>query len=268
MIVVRSLPAPLLALTFALACDVSIPKPKRSQGTPSAETSTAARSATSPTSSSQTSAPSALTAGAAASPNGGPAERAPSPSSNEMFRVPVGPIFTILPGEGIGPIRFGATLKTIHRLMEAECTEVSKRDDLTWCRYQAHAVEFGLSNGRLVQIHIHGSEREFTPGKGLGVDNVYGIFHGKFANNGQLGMYRQYAAQGEPQRIEEVTPGRYPIVEKHYYEDMVLEFDKLGNGNIVLGGVVLTKPTRSSKAGSDNSKTSKKTKARLKPPIH
>lgn len=185
-----------------------------------------------------------------------------------MFRVPVGPIFTILPGEGIGPIRFGAKLETIHRLMEAECTEMSERDGLTWCRYQAHAVEFGLSEGRLVQIHIHGSEREFTPGKGLGVENVYGIFHGKFANNGQLGMYRQYAAQGEPQRIEEVTPGRYPIVEKHYYKDMVLEFDKLTNGNIVLGGVVLTKPTSSSKAPSDKNKPRKKTKARLKPPVH
>lgn len=265
MIVVRSLPAPLLALTFAFACDVSIPKHKRSQVGAAVEASTRAHAASS---SAAGSSATAHVTSVATLPTGGAASGAdaPSPSSDQLFRVPVGPIFTILPGEGIGPIRFGATLQTIQRLMEAQCTEVAERDGLTWCRYQAHAVEFGLDKGRLVQIHIHGSEREFTPGKGLGVDNVYGIFHGKFANNGQLGMYRQYAAQGEPLRIEEVTPGRYPVVEKHYYDDMVLEFDKLRNDNIVLGGVVLTKPSKT--RGKTTKTKTKATKSRVKPPIH
>lgn len=255
MIAARSLLAPLLATSLAFGCKVSIPKNKSAIGADTAA-SVAPPTATPPS----TSQPAAT----AAPPT--PA----LPVEDQLFRVPVGPAVTILPGEGIGPIRFGAKLATIQRLMEADCTEVVQRDGLQWCRYQGHAVEFGLQDNALVVIHIHGTEREFTAGKGLGVDNTYGVFNGKFANQAQLGMYPKYAAQGEPTRVEEVTPGRYPTVEKHYYDDMVLEFDKLRNGNTVLGGVLLTKPTgksKSKKAKTTPAKNSK-TKPRLKPPVH
>lgn len=164
-----------------------------------------------------------------------------SASAPGVYRIPVGPPLAILPGEGVGPIRFGATLKTIERLMEGPCTEKIERGSILYCRYQAHAVDFKLQDGVLNEIRVHGPEREFHAGKGLEVENVYGIFNGGFANGFRLGMYPKFANLGEPLRKETVTPGRFPTVEKHYYEGIVLELDKLRNGNIVFGGAVITK---------------------------
>lgn len=221
----------LLALGLIGGCKVTIPKYKG-----------AARGAAATSSAGESAAPPTATSAPAAAATAKPLSALPQ--DEQLFRVPVGPTLTILPGEGLGPIRFGANLKTIQRLMEADCTELSEHDGKQWCRYQPNAVDFGLDDKGLVEIHVHGMEREFVPGKGLGVDNIYGIFRGSFVNKAQLGMYPQYASQGEPLRVEKVEPGRFPTVEKHYHENMVLEYDKLKNGNVVLGGVVLTKPTK------------------------
>ncbi len=159
-----------------------------------------------------------------------------------VFRVLVGPQLLIQPNKGLGPIRFGATAETIERLMESKPTEVVQAGGLTVLRYQSHAVEFSLQDGALVKAYVHGNEREYTQGKGPGVEHVYGIFNGAFANGGKLGMYPAYSKQSEPKRVENVEPGRFPTVERHYYENMVLEYDKLQNGNVVLAGVILTKP--------------------------
>jgi hypothetical protein len=241
--------ASLFALGLTFGCNVSIPKNKPQGTTASATTSgaasavaTAAATDAAPTNAEASSAP----------PAGGPA----LPPESQAFRIPVGPALPILPGEGIGPIRFGASLETIQRLIEGTCTDVVKEEGLEWCRFQPNAVDFGLAKGKLVKIRIHGSEREFVRGKGLGVDNAYGVFNGKFLNGAQLGMYPDYASQGKPLRIQKVTPGRHPTVERHHYDGMVLEFDKLQNGNTVLAGVVLTKsknakkPKAAPKAGS------------------
>jgi hypothetical protein len=158
------------------------------------------------------------------------------------FRVLVGPQLLIQPSKGIGPIRFGATADTIERLMETKPTESVEADDSTVMRYQSHAVEFTLQDGALVKVYLHGNEREFTLGKGLDVTNLYGIFNGSFFNGGKLGMYAKYVDQGQPERVEKVDPGRYPTLERHHYSNMVLEYDRLQNGNVVLAGVILTKP--------------------------
>lgn len=159
-----------------------------------------------------------------------------------VFRVLVGPQLLIQPDKGVGPIRFGATAETVERLIEAKPTEVVQANGLTVLRYQSHAIEFTLQDGAVVKMHIHGNEREYVEGAGLTVANSYGIFNGAFANGSKLGMYPNYANQGEPKRIEKVEPGRFPTVEKHYYENMLLEYDKLQNGNVVLAGIVLAKP--------------------------
>lgn len=177
-----------------------------------------------------------------------------SASAPGVYRIPVGPPLAILPGEGVGPIRFGATLKTIERLMEEPCTEKIEDGSTLHCRYQAHAVDFKLQDGVLNQIHVHGPEREFHPGKGLEVENVYGIFNGGFANGFRLGMYPKFANMGEPLRKETVPPGRFPTVEKHYYEGVVLELDKLQNGNVVFGGAVITKNNKASSVVSGQGK--------------
>jgi hypothetical protein len=159
-----------------------------------------------------------------------------------MFRVLVGPQLMIQPNKGLGPVRFGATAETVERLMEAKPTEVVQVNGLSVLKYQSHAAEFTLQDGAVVKVQLHGNEREYHQGKGSGVENVYGIFNGAFANGSKLGMYSQYVGQGEPKRVEQVEQGRFPTVERHYYENMVLEYDKLKNGNVVLAGVILTKP--------------------------
>jgi hypothetical protein len=251
----------LLAVGSSIGCKVSIPKNKTVVTTP---TTTAAATIAMP--------------GAAPEVTNPAPTAAPSPSvaptfakDDKLFRVPVGPGLLIMPGEGVGPIRFTAKLSTVQRLMESDCTEVTERDNLKWCRYQANAIDFGFKEDKLVEIHIHGAEREFIPGKGLGIDNGYGIFRGTFENRAQLGMYPQFVDQGKPRRIEKVAPGRFQTVEKHHYENMVLEYDKLQNGNIVLGGVVLTKPTKPvkpSKTGALDKSGTKTAKKRAPKPLH
>lgn len=249
----------LLAVCLAGGCNVSIPKYKGAGA--AATTSAAAATAPGPT----------VPVSASTNPGDSSAPKvlAALPKDEQLFRVPVGPTLTILPGEGLGPIRFGANLNTVQRLMEANCTELTEKGDTQTCRYQPNAVDFVLRDNSLVEIHIHGMEREFMPGKGLEVENIYGIFRGAFVNKAQLGMYPQYASQGEPLRVEKVEPGRFPTVEKHYHDNMVLEYDKLRNGNVVLGGVVLTKPTKPfvPPSATDNgaSKLAKKKKKRAKP---
>jgi len=262
----------LLAVGSLLGCKVAIPKNKTVVTTPA---TTAAATIAMPGAEPVVTEPVAT---APAAPPTAPTAVAPSTDAaptfvreDGLFRIPVGPALLIMPGEGVGPIRFGAKLSTVQRLMESDCSELTEKDGVQWCRYQANAIDFGLEQGKLAIIHIHGVEREFVPGKGVGVDNSYGVFRGTFANKAQLGMYPQYASQGEPLRIQKAEPGRFPTVEKHYYENMVLEYDKLTNGNVVLGGVVLTKPTkplkRTAAAAADKSRA-KPAKKRLPKPLH
>lgn len=246
-----------LALASAVACSVKIPKNKTVVTTPATKAASPIGMPGETTQPSVEAAPAATPA-------------APSPSvvkEETVFRVPVGPALLISPGEGVGPVRFGAKLSTIQRLMEADCTELTEDKGIQWCRYQPHAVDFGLENDKLVTIHVHGSEREFTPGRGLGVDNSYGVFRGAFLNKAQLGMYPKFVDQGKPLRVQKVEPGRFPTVEKHYYENMVLEYDRLKNGNVVLGGVVLTKPTKPVKSTTAPQKP-KTAKKRNPKPLH
>jgi hypothetical protein len=251
----------LLAVNSLLSCKVAIPKNKTVVTTPA--TSAAATIAM----------PGAAPVVTAPEPTAAPTPSTAATFVKEetLFRVPVGPALLIMPGEGVGPIRFGAKLSTVQRLMESDCTELTEVDGVQWCRYQAHAIDFGIENEKLAKIHVHGVEREFTPGKGLGIDNSYGIFRGAFANRAQLGMYEKFVDQGKPLRVEKVNPGRFPTVEKHYYENMVLEYDKLTNGNVVLGGVVLTKPSKPGKpaSGAAEKKAGDKTaKKRTPKPVH
>jgi hypothetical protein len=249
----------LLAVNSLLGCKVAIPKNKTVVTTPS--TTAAATIAM----------PGAAPVVTAPEPTAAPSAAATFVKEEPVFRVPVGPALLIMPGEGVGPIRFGAKLSTVQRLMESDCTELSEVGGVQWCRYQANAIDFGIKDDKLAEIHVHGVEREFVPGKGLGVDNSYGVFRGAFANRAQLGMYEKFVDQGKPLRVEKVTPGRFPTVEKHHYENMVLEYDKLTNGNVVLGGVVLTKPTKPVKPAPNapREKSGTKTaKKRTPKPVH
>jgi len=191
-----------------------------------------------PVETTSTSAPTATTATpATTSAATGTAARKPKPI---VFNVPVGPAFAVEPGVGIGPIRFGATVATIERLMDVPCPEKSE----TYCRYPIHAVEFELEDGVLSKIHIQGHERL---AKNDGSGFVFGIFNGKLLNGVELGMYREYveSVMGPAPEGHEVGPGPtdrgFNLVYVAEYPGVRLEYDKLKNGNVVLAGIVLTK---------------------------
>jgi hypothetical protein len=135
----------------------------------------------------------------------------------------------------VGPIRIGATVATVERHMEAPC-EV-KTEEV--CRYIGRAVEFKLKDGVVQTVHVHRHER--PAGKDAqGETRTYGIFNGGLFPDLMLGML-PWAIQehlGEPKRVEKVAQKNpHATEELHHYEGMVLEYDRLANGNLVLGGV-------------------------------
>jgi hypothetical protein len=156
--------------------------------------------------------------------------------------IPVGPRLAVLAGEGIGPIRFGATVETIERHMGAPCeirTEVA-------CRYIGRAIELFLEAGVVKEIRLHRSDRQASP-----APRVYGVFNGRTPEGVAFFMLPNAVIEliGKPRRIEPVTAGgAWNTVETHDYPGMRLEYDRISNGNVVLGGVILTKaPPPSSK---------------------
>jgi hypothetical protein len=155
----------------------------------------------------------------------------------EQFSIPVGPRLMILPGRGLGPIRFGASIPTIERLMDAKCT--TKTEEL--CRYAPQAVEFLLTDGKLTEIRVQGDERPF-PGGGGTPDNTYGIFNGYLPPKAEFGMYEKVVIEsvGQPLSAEKLDPPQGKTVLRHTYpNNTVLEYDVLANGNTVLAGVIL-----------------------------
>ena len=151
--------------------------------------------------------------------------------------MPSGPVLAIVAGQGVGPIRFGATQATVERLMERPCDV----HDEKVCRYIGAAVEFFFdAAGKVEKIHVH---RPGRPARdAAGNPRPYGMFHGAIPPDLKMLMLpwaiQQYL--GKPLRVEPVLDGGPSFTEqRHYYKGMIIEYDRLDNGNLVLGGVVL-----------------------------
>jgi hypothetical protein len=179
-------------------------------------------------------APSRSVASPAIQPQG-PSDERVAPTS---WPIPSGPRLGIFAGEGVGAIRFGATVATIERLMEAPC-EI-KTDDA--CRYIALATEFILKDGVVNEIRTHRPNRPTTP-----KPRVFGIFNGHTPEEVAFMMLRP-AAQGllgPPEKTEPVADGgEAHTVEVDTYNGLRVEYDQLPNGNVVVGGMVVVKPTK------------------------
>src|SRR5690606_14469156 len=96
-----------------------------------------------------------------------------APLLSRGHRVPVGPELIFVPGKGAGAIRFGATVETIERHMDAPCEK--KTEDR--CLDARAAVEFFLTEGKLSQMKAHRRDRKVTdpaPGK----DEYFGSLAG------------------------------------------------------------------------------------------
>jgi hypothetical protein len=152
-------------------------------------------------------------------------------------QLPEGPILAIEAGKGVGPIRLGATVATIERLMAAPC-EVKTPDV---CRYIRRAVEFDLKNGVTERIIAHRHDRP----AGLdasGRPQVYGFFNGSIPPGAGLGMVPSAVTEimGAPLSVEKVTTQNdFNTIQRAFYPGLELEFDRYKNGNVMLGGVII-----------------------------
>jgi len=222
----RSCPAR-LTLTLALATSVwgckSPAKPEQ-----------AGASAT-PLSSVSAAAPVAASAPAAAS----------APEGPPKVQMPEGPVLAIQAGQGVGPIRIGATVATIERLMEAPC-EVKTE---SVCRYIKRAVEFDLDkNGVTDRIVVHRHDRPAGP-DAKGEPQVYGFFNGGIPPGVGLGMVPKAVLEilGPPLSSERVnTANDFDTIDRDTYPGgMVLEYDEYKkSGKVMLGAVIITKPKK------------------------
>jgi hypothetical protein len=161
------------------------------------------------------------------------------PKRIEFAEPRSGPALPILPGQGIGPIRFGATKATVERLMGAPCDDATE----TLCRYVGRAVEFKLEGGAVSEIRISrkGREAKRTPDGSI---VEYGFYSGALLPDLYFGMLPEalQAQLGKPQQIERITPlGADGFAERHSYDGLTLEYDQWSNGNLVLGAAILTK---------------------------
>jgi hypothetical protein len=155
-------------------------------------------------------------------------------ANRPMWPVPVGPPMAILAGQGVGPIRFGATVATIERLMGAPC-EFQEPDA---CRYVARGVEFSLKGGVVSEIHVHRRGRTANP-----TPRTFGIFNGTTPEGLAFFMLPRAVDEflGKPLRAETVPgPNPWNMVDVAYYKGIRIEFDRIENGNVVVGGMVVT----------------------------
>ncbi|MEO8905462.1 MAG: hypothetical protein ABI488_23355 [Polyangiaceae bacterium] len=170
-----------------------------------------------------------------------PATEGPAPAPPPMgsVQLPQGPVLAIEAGKGVGPIRLGATVPTIERLMEAPC-EVKTT---TTCRYIVRAVEFELKDGVTERITVQRHERPAGPDS-HGVPQVYGFFNGGIPPGVALGMLPSAVLKllGPPQSVQNITTvNDNGTIQRATYPGMVLEFDKYKNGNVMLGAVIIAK---------------------------
>lgn len=164
------------------------------------------------------------------------AKRLPAPP-RRSWGMPSGPVLAVIPGRGVGPIRIGATVATIERLMELPC-DVSTPEV---CRYIGRGVEFLLEKGVTQSVHVHRAGRPAGKDKN-GQDAEYGFFNGIIPPDLQLGMIPSAIQEylGKPKEVQsrEVL-GEALNVEVHRYDGLRIEYDRLPNGNLVMGGIVI-----------------------------
>jgi hypothetical protein len=145
---------------------------------------------------------------------------------------PIGPRQLVVPGRGITAIRFGATVDTIERHMQAPCDMKTE----SRCLYVKHAMDFTLEKGVLVRAKV---ERRDRPVPGV-PGQVYGTFHGGMAPAVMLGLHRHIVHEefGPPDRSEAVpAPLGLGLVQRDFYSGLTLEYDRIANGNLVLSAL-------------------------------
>lgn len=164
--------------------------------------------------------------------------------------APSGPVLAVLAGQGVGPIRIGATVSTIERLMELPCE--LKTPDV--CRYLARGIEFRLKDGITESIYIQRAGRPSDRG------TEFGVFNGGIPPDLRLGMLPTAIQEflGAPQKVERSgVAGPAFRVEIHHYPGLRIEYDRLENGKLVMAGILIMKEPASSGLGTAGQSSSR-----------
>lgn len=151
----------------------------------------------------------------------------------------MGPAYPILPGQGIGPLRFGANRQTIERLMGAPCEDATE----TLCRYVSRGVEFKLEGGVTKEIRLSRKGREAKRAPDGSIVE-YGFFNGALLPDLYFGMHPAAIQEhlGAPLKVEKIQPlGADGFAERHIHDGVAFEYDQWSNGKLVLGAMILTK---------------------------
>lgn len=152
---------------------------------------------------------------------------------------PVGPPLLLAAGESLGPIRAGTNLETLARHMEGPCDLRSEQR----CIYVKQAVELTLDDGIVVGIKVHRRDR-LVPGSPSEEEHrFFGTFNGGMQPKLMLGLHQHIVLEeyGEPLKKEPLS-GNNGEVERHVYEGIVFEYDRIDNGNTVLSAMELVLP--------------------------
>lgn len=160
------------------------------------------------------------------------------PPKPRNWPLPSGPMLAVLAGQGVGPIRIGASVATVERLMDLPC-EVKTE---SVCRYVARGVEFNLQGGAVKSIYVQRAGRPTKDAQGNDVE--FGFFKGGIPPDLRLGMVPKAIQEylHEPSRTEKSgAAGTANKVETHFYDGITLEYDRIENGNLVLGGILIEK---------------------------
>ncbi len=176
-------------------------------------------------------------------------QAAPAPSAKpHRAGYPLGNTTTIgypleiLPGKGLGPIRFGAKVETVERHMTRPCDIRTE----TRCLYIDQAVDFTLKDGVVSEMYVVRRDRPAPP-KADGSARYFGTFLGGMTGGFALGLHRHVVDQElrAPDRVEELkTPNENGTVARYYYDGLVLDFDQLENGSTVVGAArIVPSPT-------------------------
>jgi hypothetical protein len=113
-------------------------------------------------------------------------------------------------------------------------------------------VEFLLENGVVKTVHVHRAGRPAGKDR-AGNDAEYGFFKGAIRPDLQLGMIPSAIQEylGPPKQVESRDVlGEALNVQVHRYDGLRIEYDRLPNGNLVMGGIIIVKEPLPADAGA------------------
>jgi hypothetical protein len=197
----------------------------------------------------------------APAPPAGGASAAPLPTPDRG--APAGPDMLVYVGKGVGPLRFGAYVSTIVRLLRAPCDYLTE----TRCVQLDRALDLTLEDGVLAKIRVESPDH--LP-KGLGskelganAGRAFGAFRGMLEPKIVFGLHKHIVEQeyGKPKSEEKVElKGPTGLVARAHYDHIIFEYERIANGNTILSAFEMT-PDQNSlllmKRAKDDLKTEK-----------